>query len=332
MLDSAESTTATQPPKAAEPFPIRFSASYASRYNNCHGSANLEEAIPGFEHPDRNERGMKGEGTILHKIFQDVLEQCQDILEAANLLEQLAALNWRKRRPILADEKQYIIWWFMQFKQAPPVDWSIVNTLQYETVAEAEGKEVRTWWSVPPRRIVFLAEALRQVFDIIDTMEGAEILTEVKLKAEWLTTRPSTTADLVLRDKNKIRIIDLKMGDVVVSPIFNEQLMYYAKTWRAELYDDIQLWILQRGGIDYWELTHDVLNAWVERVKASEDAILDGDLTLNPGSHCTFCPANPHGRGDRGSKSCPAMLQMLYGERDAAKSDEDVLEGDDFDE
>src|SRR5690606_36686613 len=52
---------------------FRFSASYASRYHKCHGSARLEEAIQGFQHPERNENGMKGEGTKRHKIFEVAL-------------------------------------------------------------------------------------------------------------------------------------------------------------------------------------------------------------------------------------------------------------------
>ena len=232
----------------------------------------------------------------------------------------------------MVDEKKYIIWWFLQFKQAPPVDWNLIKTLHYTTTGIAEGKEIVTEWNVPPRRIVFLAEAIRKVFEILDEMQGAEILTEVTLRAEWLTTRPQTTADVVLKDKRKLVVIDLKMGDVAVSPIFNEQLMYYAKTWKAERYEEVEVWILQRNNMDYWEIKHTVLDEWVKKVQASEEAILDGDLTLNPGSHCTFCPANPHGRGDRGTKSCPAMLHMLYGERDSKQSDEDVLKEDDYDE
>ena len=50
---------------------LRFSASYASRYHNCHGSANLKEAIPGFEFPERDDNtGMRDQGSKLHEIFQ----------------------------------------------------------------------------------------------------------------------------------------------------------------------------------------------------------------------------------------------------------------------
>jgi hypothetical protein len=36
------------------------------------------------------------------------------------------------------------------------------------------------------------------------------------------------------------------------------------------------------------------------------------DLTLNPSDHCTFCPANPWGRGDKSEAKCPAQHRLLY--------------------
>src|SRR5690606_8148633 len=45
---------------------------------------------------------------------------------------------------------------------------------------------------------------------------------------------------------------------------------------------------------------------------AAEAKILAGDTTFNPSAACQFCPANPHGRGAKGSPSCTAMMQILY--------------------
>ena len=39
-----------------------------------------------------------------------------------------------------------------------------------------------------------------------------------------------------------------------------------------------------------------------EAIKADEE-ITAGVTTLVPGDHCTFCPANPHGRGPRGRRT-----------------------------
>lgn len=332
VMDTQESTTMMKGPREAEPYPIKFSASYASRYHNCHGSANLEQAIEGFQHPERNERGMKGEGTICHKIFQEVLEQCEDIVEAATLLTELAGLYYTTRRPLIDDKMKYITWWFLTYKTKPPVPWEIINKFHWTTVAESNG--IETFNSVPPRRMVFLAEALRYTFDIIDGMEGAVILTEKKVTAEWLTTRPKTTADVVIYDSKSLHVLDLKMGDIEVSPMGNEQLMYYAVTYMKDLKldpEDINVHIVQRNNMDYYPLTKAGLDKWIVSMQESEAAILDGDLTLSPGNHCTFCPANPHGRGDRGTKSCPAMLQILYGDRDAAEADNEVI-GEDYDD
>lgn len=326
VMDTQESTTALQGPREAEPYPIKFSASYASRYHNCHGSANLEQAIEGFEHPDRNERGMKGEGTICHKIFQEVLESGTDLVAAANLLEILAGLYYKERRPIVDDKMKYITWWFLTYKTKPPIDWEIINQFHWYIVPDKGGDEVFN--SVPPRRMVFLAQALLYVNDLLKSMHRPVILTEKKVTAEWLTTRPSTTADVVIYDATSLEVLDLKMGDIEVSPMGNEQLLYYAQTYMKDLNIDpktINVHIVQRNNMDYYPVSKKLLAEWVVSMQESEAAILDGDLTLTPGSHCTFCPANPHGRGDRGTKSCPVMLEVLYGARDEAADDAQVL-------
>lgn len=325
---------------------FRLSASYVSRYNNCHGSANLPEAIPGFVHPERNDGGMKGEGTRLHKIFEVALSERHNLVDKAQLLRELAELWGPKRTAMLEDEKKFIITYFMKHKQAPPIELPILKEglLQYVPVLDTDANPTDTMVAkgVPPRRIVFLAEALEYVNDLLDEMddETIEVFIEAKTTATWLTTMPKTTVDLIIRDQYKMHVIDLKMGEIEVSPIGNEQLMYYAETFRQKSaaldlpdednwYEDITLHILQRNYTDHWNLPPAVLSEWVEKVKESEQAILDGDLTLSAGEHCKFCPANPASRGDKGSKSCPVMLSIMYGERDKEQSDIDVLEDDD---
>jgi hypothetical protein len=335
-MDSRESTTAhaTQVGRGDEVdvetvdigMPrLRFSASYASRYNNCHGSAHLEEAIPGFIMPDSNEAGRKGLGTQLHEIFAEVLSSKVDLLLAATCLEELAAVWGNKRTALIKDEKKYIVWWFMVHKSMPPIEHSVLDKLiQYiPKTDKAEAHE----HSTPPRLIVFLAEALRKVWAITSELEEWDILIETKRSASWLITEPSTTVDLIIYNDEVIYIIDLKMGDIPVTPFMNEQLMYYAMTFRRAS-QKMFLVILQRNNIDEWELPRKVLLEWVEKMQTSEQAILDGDLSLKAGSHCTFCPANPHTRGDKGNKACPAMMQLLYGDRDAMSIEAEVLEGE----
>jgi len=326
---------------------FRFSASYASRYNNCHGSAHLELAIPGFEHPTRNNDGMKGEGTRLHKIFEIALSDRTRIEDCMALLTEIASLWGPHRTTYLEqDEKKYVIGWFLKHKTPPPLELADLKEalLQYKPVKDEHGNdtEVMVAAGVPPRRIMHVVQSLGYVKDLIEEMDQdtLEVFIEAKVPATWLTTSPKTTVDLIIRDKDKMHVLDLKMGDIEVSPIANEQLMYYAETFRqksAELdlpdkdnwYEDITLHIMQRGFMDEWSLPKTVLTEWVNTVKESEQAILDGDLTMRAGDHCKFCPANPHARGDKGNKACPVMMTVLYGERDQAQSDIDVLEGDD---
>jgi len=326
---------------------FRFSASVASRYHNCHGSANLTEAIEGFEYPPRNENGMKGEGTRLHKIFEEALSDVSNLRDKAKLLRLIVSIHWVERRKILEDAKTFIVWWFMQFKTAPPLSHAVIyQALMHKKRAidengnekiDAEGNEVWVIAGAPPRRLQFLADALERVADIIDEMEAAgaddiEVLSEVKKAATWLETAPKTTVDLIIRSKKlgRMEVIDLKMGEIEVSPIENEQLMYYAVTFSAHLYAKVRLHIMQRNNIDYWDVSQEKLTAWKEDMQSSEDKILGGDLTLTPGEHCKFCPANPHSRSDRGSKACPVMMTVLYGARDDAATDSS-MEGDDLD-
>lgn len=323
--------------KARDMEKLKFSASYASRYHNCHGSARLSQAIEGFEYPEKNDRGMKGEGTVLHKIFQEVLEQCDDIPKAADMLEILSGLYYKDRDALVKDKKNYIVWWFMAHKEVPPVPWEIISQLIYTTTGEAEGKPIVNEFRVQPRRIVHLCEALRYMDVLMKDMKKPVLILEEELKATWLETAPGTTADAVLYDDegDDIHIVDLKMGDVSVSPMGNEQLMYYLKTWLVKLgrkFKNMQVHILQRKNLDYWPVSNKILEDWAVDVKKSEAEILAGDLSLTPGDHCTFCPANPHGRGDRGSKSCPAMLTLLYGERDAIASDAAIISEEDYDD
>ena len=334
-------------PEADTVFDFRFSASYASRYNNCHGSANLDKAIPGFIHPERNDNGMKGEGTKLHKIFEMIILSGADLTLAAKLLKEFAAVRGPKRADLLLNEKMYITWWFLQFKSLPPVEHSVLveGLLLQSPIVNVDGSPTLDKDGVPmirstagtPRRIVHVGDALEYVRDLIDMMDPDTLFikTEAMAKVMWLQTQPNTTVDLVIGDWEELHVLDLKMGDLAVSPIDNEQLMYYGETFReipggdGDRYQKITLHIMQRGATDSWQVPVPVLDKWVDTVKASEAAIMDGDLTLSPGKHCTFCPANPHGRGDRGNKACPAMMFVLYGQRDEAQADQDAL-GEDF--
>ena len=313
---------------------LRFSASYASRYHNCHGSANLKEAIPGFEFPERDDNtGMRDQGSKLHEIFQAALSSGNKLDQCALLLQEISEVWGPKRLALLEDEKAYIVWWFMKHKTEPPIDWKDMHKLVWDspiTVKKPESKRV----TVPPLRLVFLANALMYVQGVVnDKLErwpnsDIKYRIEETAEAEWLVTKPRTTVDLVIYNDNEMEVLDLKMGDIEIPAENNTQLMYYAWTFGAEKYDQVTVHILQRNNINKWTVTREALHHWSQSLQESERAILRNDLTLNPGGHCTFCPANPHGRGERGSKPCPAMMKLIYGERDIMVSDANVLEDD----
>lgn len=325
----------THLPEGDTMFDFRFSASYASRYHHCHGSANLPAALPGFVHPERNDNGMKGEGTRLHKIFQDVLDEGKDLRQAANDLVWLSEVWGPARTQLLQSERDFIIKYFMQFKKAPTIEWhSLHDALLWERPHPKEADKVVVV-TVAPLRLVFVAEALRYVADLIDTLDpdSLEIEVEKKRTAEWLTTKPKTTPDIVIRDWEELHMLDLKMGDIEVDVVNNSQLMYGVQTVRRGDEKKIVLHIMQRNHMKTlgvagasWELPPPVLEEWASAVQESERAILDGDLTLTAGSHCTFCPANPVGRGDKGNVMCPVMLNIAFKSRDEQQADNDVLE------
>jgi hypothetical protein len=336
--------TYTELPETDTMFDFRFSASYASRYHNCHGSANLEEAIPGFDYPPHNESGMKGEGTRLHKIFEDVLRKPETLREAGAFLREIATL-WGPHRTafIKQDERTFLINYFVQHKKAPPIELSTlvaglylkspkINPDKTPVIDKVTGEQEFVETAGTPRRIEHLAASIDYIADLWDTMdpETRVLMVEVKDEAAWLTTKPKTQVDVIMYDKSSFHVIDLKMGDVIVTPINNSQLIYYGVTFGGLDYPKMTLHILQRGAIDSWDCPRAVAVKFQEAVQGSELAILAGDLTLVTGNHCTFCPANPRSRGDKGSKACPAMLTELYGVRDAKQSDANVMDGDDY--
>ena len=50
----------------------------------------------------------------------------------------------------------------------------------------------------------------------------------------------------------------------------------------------------------------------MHKAKQAEQKIIAGDPTRTPSDNCTFCPANPHSRSDKGRPLCPEMMQLLY--------------------
>jgi len=303
---------------------LRFSASYASRYHNCHGSANLAVAIPGFTFEKKEKAKARDYGSSLHGVLEYVLLESRDRLrDAAILFREIADVRGEARRQLLNSERKYITWWFLKHNSVPPVEFARLEGLSFTE----ETKDGGTRLNSTPLLIRFLGDVLDKIQDILDRDPNSELIVERSRIARWLKTKPRTTADIVIRQGNLLVIIDLKMGSILVEAMGNEQLLYYAATYR-ESEEEIELYIFQaKGNFDPWIITDKFLESWMKKLQDSETAILAGDVSLTAGKHCTFCPANPQSRGDRGTPSCPVMVEVLFGERDLVRLDASIMEG-----
>lgn len=144
------------------------------------------------------------------------------------------------------------------------------------------------------------------------------VLSEETFKATWLTLEPETTPDLVFYTKDEVHVIDSKWGTIPVEVVENEQLMFYAACVAplAPKAKGVTAHILQprADNMESWFIDTVRLGKFMDDARAAEAAIIAGDVTFNPNDHCTFCPANPHSRGVKGSPFCPAMMDLLgYG-------------------
>ena len=160
-----------------------------------------------------------------------------------------------------------------------------------------------------------IAHALMYVAEI-RARRRFNVLVEESATATWLPSQPNTTVDLVLYVQDEIHIVDYKMGRIPVEVIGNKQLMFYALCYAylAPKAPGVVVHIVQPliGNMEsHFVGTHELAEFMADAVKADE-AILSGDTTFGPSDNCTFCPANPHSRGEKGSAMCPAMMKLLY--------------------
>jgi hypothetical protein len=139
---------------------------------------------------------------------------------------------------------------------------------------------------------------------------------EHTVQADWLDSQPWTTADLVLFTQDELHIVDYKFGRIPVTLVDNEQLLFYAASYAhlAPKAHEVHLHLLQPAAdvMDEWVVGVGEIAQFMRRASASEKLVMAGDTTFGPSDHCTFCPANPHSRGDKGKPLCPAMMQLLY--------------------
>src|SRR5690606_13978941 len=101
----------------------------------------------------------------------------------------------------------------------------------------------------------------------------------------------------------------------------NKQLLFYAATYAAlaPKAKGVNVYILQpwAGGNSHWYVDATTLKQFMDEAIAAQQKVLNKDTTFGPSDSCTFCPANPHSRGDKGRPLCPTMMDLLYPDRGA---------------
>lgn len=159
-----------------------------------------------------------------------------------------------------------------------------------------------------------VAEILQYISELWSTRRFT-VMSEVRMQATWLVSQPWTTPDLVLYVQDEIHVLDTKWGKIPVSVHNNDQLKFYAVCMAllAPKAKGVHVHILQprADNMESVFITASELKQFMDDAIAAEAAIAAGDVTFGPSHHCTFCPANPHGRGAKGSPSCPAMMEVL---------------------
>lgn len=169
--------------------------------------------------------------------------------------------------------------------------------------------------SYSPREMAGIAQAMAYVAALRQQRRFKTLL-EAAGEGWWLTDKPKTKADVVLYVADEIHVIDYKFGKIPVDVNGNTQGKYYSLAFwpLAPKAKGVTFHIVQPfiDNIDSTFFSITELEEFMEETQKAEAAIAAGSTTFSPGDHCTFCPANPHSRGAKGTPMCPAMLQILY--------------------
>lgn len=278
--------------------PKKFRASNSEQLMACPGSANLELAIPGYEDPPRDDMaGAKGIGTMVHEVMEPFttmsLSKLGEIIEATRIFQ---GLHYTKRRPIADDMNKTLVF-------IGDNGWTEIGIHWFRDIS-----------SFTPKMMRFIADAAERVHSLRTQLRYADFKSEVKTEARWLDSRPTVTTDVVILEHDYLHVIDYKTGAIPVDAAANAQLLFYAATLLdlAPNAKEITLEIIQPGHNSVWVVRRGFLEQWMVQAQLADKRITAKDLTLSPGEHCTFCPANPHSRGDKSVARCPAKYNQLY--------------------
>ena len=286
----------------------RFSASSAAKLMSCPGSANLEKAIPGWVPPVQDDSKWKARGTgdEIHLLLKEFGEIGLPLLDAwIDLVTEFEKLHKNKRVLICDDLIECLTW--------INAEWGILAT----EVPRSFVTLMPRLREYPPKTLRFIRDAGRRIMELRMEMADDELFfAEEQLIAEWTRGKSGTTPDVTIVGPNKLIVIDYKTGSIPVDAVNNDQGLFYAATKYFGTAncdpDEVTIMIMQPDHFTEWTFPIEILGQWAMQALTAEKKIIDGDLTLVPSSHCTFCPANPHARGEKGTPLCPAQRAILY--------------------
>lgn len=170
--------------------------------------------------------------------------------------------------------------------------------------------------SLSTKDILGFARILQYVGEIASTRRFKRLVEE-KIKATWLVQQPETTVDYVLYTQDEMHVFDWKWGKIPVPVTGNAQLLFYAVSVAAlaPRAKGVNLHICQPYADNFDSVfvdTNELMKFRNEALEA-ERRIMAKDLTFGPtDKECTFCPANPHGRGAKAGPYCPPLMQVFY--------------------
>lgn len=206
--------------------------------------------------------------------------------------------------------------------QLPVEDRTIANAANKGTMMHKFMEDVSV---LSPKELLGLAQAIEYIATL-RKKRRFKMLVEARGTGWWLSQTPNTSADVVLYVQDEIHIVDYKFGKILVEVDDNTQLKYYGLSFfpLAPKAKGVHVHIVQpfADNMDSVYFTRDELDEFRKETAAADAAIQAGSTKFNPTEKgCLFCPANPHGRGDKATHMCPVMLSILY----PPKVDEDSI-------
>ena len=277
--------------------PKRFRASNAAQLMECPGSANLELAIPGYEDPPEKTTGAAPIGTAAHEIMEPFTQLgVKELKEIFDATLEFQSLHYTKRRPIADDLNKTL-------KFIGDNKWTTIDIHWFRDLNQFTPKMMR-----------FIAACAERILYLKEKLVGVTYKSEVSTEAQWLDSAPRVTTDVVIYSPSYLHVIDYKTGQIPVDAAGNAQLMFYAATLLdlAPNAEEILVEIIQPGNNSMWVVRRKFLERWMQLAREADRRVSSKDLTLVPGDHCTFCPANPHTRGEKSVARCPAKYNQLY--------------------